>query len=158
VVAPSTYGDVDADHRLVVQIYYDVQAGAFKGINKDGGVDIITVSGDSSVISSGTERIERAFITNNGSASIQSQSGNWLSSVNRTDTGSVVLNFANGTFSAKPSCTCSAKGNGNVLPCSGQNDSNWLTSSQFIALVGSAGTAIDADFSVICMGPREFNI
>lgn len=101
------------------------------------------------------ERIERARIANNGTASIGSQSGSWLSSVSRAAAGYVTLNFASGIFSSAPVCVCTADINPatNVRGCD-LNLAPTTSSVSFHVYHDSTGADQDGDFSVICMGPR----
>jgi hypothetical protein len=100
--------------------------------------------------STGLERVERATIANSGSASITSQSGSWISSVNRSGVGVVDITIASGTFSATP--VCSVLGNNS----SGQAWTSSAGSSTAIQVTtaNTSGAATDKGFYIICMGPR----
>jgi hypothetical protein len=99
--------------------------------------------------SSGTERIERIRVSNNGTATIVSQSDSgWT--VNRTSAGFVAVAIPSGRFSQVPTCNCTAEIGSRV--CVVTN----LTQTSFTANTATSTTAVDEDrnFSVICMGPR----
>ncbi len=98
---------------------------------------------------SGAEHIERATIANNGSCSITSQSGSWISSVSH-NSGGCTLNFTGGEFSSAPSC-------------SGTTEQNYAvsfgvaptTSSVDIRTTLTTNASLtDKNFEIICMGAR----
>jgi hypothetical protein len=150
VVVPSTIGDPVSSDRLVGQIYYDSSAGAFKGVNRTGGIDTLSVSGNNGVISGGTERVERARIINNGtSCSISRQSGTWLSSASRSSQGRCDITIVAGTFSAAPDCVVTSEAQSSNLV------TDPTTSTIQVATFTSASGAFsDLNFHVICMGSR----
>lgn len=101
--------------------------------------------------SSGLERVERARLTVSGACTIASQSGSWLSSCTYNGSGNVTLNFASGVFAAAPSCVATATG-GNRQAMYGETPSS--SSWQVYASNSTFNGVSDANFSVICMGPR----
>lgn len=110
--------------------------------------------------STGVERIERAIITGGSNnvvcssspCAIQSQSGSWLSGVTRSATGTYSASIASGTFSAAPTCVCSATRPGTgPTDCSlGENPST----SGFSILTHADGTGQDGWITLHCMGLR----
>lgn len=97
--------------------------------------------------STGSERIERASITNNGTATVASQSGSWVSSATRTAAGFVTVNFAAGTFSSTPTCICQSNGgNGEIFSTNSTSASS--------VVCQNVGASTDRPFALICMGPR----
>lgn len=104
-------------------------------------------------VTSGTpiaERIERAKINNSGSCSVGSQSGTWISSINRPSGGICDITFASGYFSAAPACTCTSESGSGYL-CIISTTST--TSGISIETANTSGV-IDANFDIICMGPK----
>jgi hypothetical protein len=112
--------------------------------------------------SSGAERVERIRFggstdrTNCTSTpcTIYNQSGSWVTSVTRVNTGRYTLNFSSGTFSVAPSCTISSANIGNKpLACDADLGT---TSSININCLNNTSSAYDLDAAanVICMGPR----
>jgi hypothetical protein len=100
------------------------------------------------------ERIERATITNNGSAcAVASQSGSWVTSPTRNGAGRCSWTIPGGTFSATPQCTCT--GQATTPTMCGKDNGVALTSTNYGVITGNnAGTATDLTIDVICMGPR----
>ncbi len=108
--------------------------------------------------STGAERIERARVTSictSNPCTISSQSGNWLTSIGWTTTGSYQLNIASGIFSATPSCSIvgAASGTAGVY-----TDDNFGTTSattyQFRFGRTDTFAAINTSFNIICIGSR----
>lgn len=101
--------------------------------------------------STGAERIERAEIRySGGTPSVFSQSGSWISSVTDVGTGQASPQISG--FSSAPVCVCSSKettASGAICLISGTS----ATQVQ-IRLRDNAGTLLDEDFTLICMGPR----
>jgi hypothetical protein len=100
--------------------------------------------------SAGVERAERARISNNGTATITSQSGSWLSVPSRTGAG--VMTFTMAGFSETPSCVCDiSDAANNNLTCN-------ATPSSATALTTKTNnppsTATDANISILCVGPK----
>lgn len=100
--------------------------------------------------SSGIERIERAII-NCGSATIDSQSGSWISSNSTNGTGDCTLNITAGTFSGTPTCTCSTGDTTKDRICTTYSASS---SAIRFTIVNPSLTSVSAPLNVICMGPR----
>jgi hypothetical protein len=98
--------------------------------------------------SSGIERIERANITAAGA--ITSQSGSWLSSASLGATGVVTLTIATGMFSIAPACTVTNNSGGTQVTTAFTT----LTTTSIVTKIMNASSAANADFSIICMGPR----
>lgn len=103
--------------------------------------------------SSGLERVERASIANNGTCSITSQSGTWISSVSHPGTGQCVLNFTAGIWSAGASCVATQRSSVSNGICR-LNSTSPSNSTINIVCLNSSFVAADYDFDVICMGPR----
>lgn len=105
--------------------------------------------------SSGQERIERATFSNNGSVdAIVSQSGAWVSSVNRAGQGQFVVTIASGEFSAEPSCSCVPRHNAASSCRVNTGGTNNATTKSFI-VTDTSGIALDSlGLEVMCMGPR----
>lgn len=102
---------------------------------------------------SGSERIERATITNNGSTcAVTSQSGSWISSVSRPGSGQCTLTITTGMFSSAPTCTLTSEKSGSSNFC--QWNGAVTTTSGPIACATDSGTGIDGVIHVHCMGPR----
>lgn len=158
VVTPSVYGDVTATDRLVGQLYYDVSAGAFKGVNKSGGIDVLSVSGSTGVTSGGTERIERALVTCSTSSSVTSQSGSWLSMGNIVS-GVCTGTITGGLFSQTPTCVATPNLASSTGIVSLEMVMNSSTSFSFGCRYMSTGTntvanCVSTPVNIICMGPR----
>ncbi len=92
------------------------------------------------------ERCERAYIANNGTASITSQSGSWISSVTRNSAGLVTVNFSASMFGVAPTCIA-VEANNNSGACYIATDAT--TSSVQIGTVGG-----DRPFVIIAMGQK----
>lgn len=113
--------------------------------------DFALVAGSVWSGATGAERVERADIANNGTATITSQSGSWLSSATETGTGLVTLTVNTGVFSATPACSCTAVVNGGAQFCVFKS----LTSTSIMTQIYSnAGVLADREFMVLCQGPR----
>lgn len=107
--------------------------------------------------SSGVEGIHRAFITNTGTPTISSgdQSGDWIDSITDGAAGVVKVNFKAGVFSRKPACTAMCVHNGtNCTVFAYNNTVEPSTTSIQLVTRNSAGTGVDEDIMLICMGPR----
>lgn len=110
--------------------------------------------------STGAERVERAYVVNNGTASINSQSGSWLTGCTRNSIGAVTCNIASGTFSALPVCAITPAVAGTIgdqvsVRLATQSTTSFQTYTTLRAAAGgSAAGGGDYDFNVICMGPR----
>jgi hypothetical protein len=114
------------------------------------------IPGSVSSNSTGQERMERAIITNNGSAcTATSQTGSWITSITRSGTGLCDITVAAGIFSAEPTCQVTARlldGRTGSTPRNGQTNSS--TSVKVAMFNGNTATYNDADFNITCMGPR----
>lgn len=107
--------------------------------------------------SSGVEGIHRAFITNTGTPTISSgdQSGDWIDSITDGAAGVVKVNFKAGVFSRKPACTAMCVHNGtNCTVFAYNNTVEPSTTAIELVSRNSAGTGVDEDIMLICMGPR----
>jgi hypothetical protein len=106
--------------------------------------------------SAGAERIERATINMNGaSSSIGAQSGSWVSSLTNNSSNDQTLNFAAGSFSIAPTCTCTAifaNGVNYVCKIHTVSSSSLRIQTFDSASGGASGPAFFA--TVLCMGPR----
>ena len=101
---------------------------------------------------SGAWRTETAYISNNGTCSITSQSGNWITSVSHPGAGACLINISPGMFSSAPTCTFTSYGGGRPFV-----HSSGITSTQIPYAENyraDTGTTPDADFGIICMGPK----
>ncbi len=95
-------------------------------------------------------RMEYAYITNNGTAAISTQSGSWITSVSRTSQGAITINIATGMFSSAPICVGSpAAGSGNTMDVDSTSTSAITTSTR-----SGANTNADVDIMIMVMGPR----
>lgn len=106
--------------------------------------------------STGIEVINRANITNSGSAAIGSQSGSWLTSATRNAAGNVTLAIAAGIFSATPSCTCTASGNiaTHFYVCTVDTATTPSSTAYRFLVRDDTDSGSDQNFSVVCMGPK----
>lgn len=102
---------------------------------------------------SGSERIERAYITNSGTPTITSQSGTWISSLTDSGTGYTKVNIVSGTFSSKPACYVTPATTSNSFARIYTPDT-YDTSILSIKTENSGGTSADIDFTILCMGAR----
>jgi hypothetical protein len=103
--------------------------------------------------SSGVERIGRAYIANNGTCTITSQSGNWISSVAHSATGVCDLTITG--FSAAPTCIAmqvdaAASGWANLMT----GATSTFVKIKNISDTGTGTVTSDRDFTIICMGPN----
>lgn len=112
---------------------------------------------------SGSERSERAVIsgstvgTNCSSSpcAVSKQGGTWISSTTRSGTGSYSVNFVSGMFSDSPSCSCMAVVNGSNRGYCGLGAVATTSSVPIYTYnVASPSTLADAEFTLICQGPR----
>lgn len=101
--------------------------------------------------SSGIEQVVRARITNPGTCVVGSQSGAWISSVTDPAAGECGINIEAGTFSATPSCVCSAAVDAATI-C--QIKAGATSTSMIVKTFDDAGVAADQDFNIMCMGPK----
>src|SRR5258708_5595387 len=115
--APSVSSTSAVANKQIGMIIFDASTNQFKGLDSSGSWDAMTIPGTSANVyssSTGQDRLERAKIANNGTtASITSQSGNWLTSVSRTGLGTVQLTLTT-AFSAIPTCTCTGFNDNNL--------------------------------------------
>jgi len=103
--------------------------------------------------SNGVERIGRLYVTNSGTPTIASQSGSWISSLTDNATGDTTVNFTAGTFSSAPSCVCQVEeASVSTMMCIPTGAST--TSSIRLKTNTAAGTALDKNFNLICIGPK----
>ena len=106
---------------------------------------------------SGVTNICYGYITNAGVPAVTRSSGNCVTAASDDGTGVSTLTFASGTFSAVPSCTCTAASgaSGNSRICSTEVTTNSTsTSVTFGVYTGSTNAATDADFSFDCKGSK----
>jgi hypothetical protein len=114
----------------------------------------LAVGLDSNYLSSNSsnERIESAKILNNGSCSITSQSGSWLSGVTWTATGRCTINITAGMFSSVPRCTCTHNGSiADAAACQIINDETTTVLHTYTSANAAGGNAA---LNLMCMGPR----
>lgn len=104
----------------------------------------------------GAERIERVtFVSSSGA--VTRSSGSWLTSVTRNSSGDYTLNIPSGTFTAAPTCTCSADNNNgtNAHSCIFRNDLTAISATAVRLTTIYAGATGDmTSVHIICMGPR----
>lgn len=93
-------------------------------------------------------KMDAARIANAGSASINSQTSDMVSSVSWTSTGRVSVTLKTGYFSSSPYCFCTTYGSDRM--CSNQVSS---ATSVSVATANAAGVS-DTDFYFWCVGPR----
>ena len=103
--------------------------------------------------SSVAERMERLYATNSGVPAISDQSGSWVTSLTDNGTGDTSINYSLGTFSSAPVCTCSAVDTvgGAFQGCTIYSTT---TTETRVRTYNDAGTLVDKNFMVLCMGPR----
>jgi hypothetical protein len=94
--------------------------------------------------------MERAYISGSATTPTASQtSSNWISSITRNGAGDYTVNFTSGVFSGIPICVLLRNGT------NGYNRSTIQSAAIFrYATTDSAGTLVDVDNQIICMGPR----
>jgi len=107
--------------------------------------------------SPGLTRTEYALIAGDGSCTILSQSGSWLSSTTHNSTGDCTLTIAGGMFSARPICNVTVEAT-NVFINTGQTKIS-TTSAPSATLIrfttaNSSGTLVDLQAGITCIGPR----
>ena len=95
--------------------------------------------------------LENTFSANISSAgAIDSQSGNWLSSVSKSSTGKYVLTFASSFFSVKPGISATVNRSSSNAATATVDGSATFDSSQVTIIVDDASnTNIDENFTVI---------
>lgn len=113
------------------------------------------ISGNVISGSASTERIERALVNCQGSSTINSQSGSWLSSIGNISTGACSLTFATGAFSATPVCFVGQDSSAQAYTA------NMIVTSTTAATIRAAhwngSTFVDETSwtaQVFCVGPR----
>jgi hypothetical protein len=107
----------------------------------------------------GLERIERAELNCDGSSSITSQSGSWISSIGNIGSGRCTVTIASGIFSSTPVCVATVKAATTTFLLGTQISPTSSTSFTVGATYITGGSATVTattgdDFDVICMGPR----
>lgn len=108
------------------------------------------------VLSNSTsERIERAYITNNGSScTVSNQSGSWINTTGtRNGNGDCSMSILSGIFSVNPTCTCTGELDVGVAAY----NCNLVVSSTTAFRVQTytiAGTNTDRPINIICYGAR----
>jgi len=121
-------------------------------VGKDGNIQTLT-SGTGSPVTSGasTERIERARVSvSPGTASVTSSSSSWLN-VAYVSTGDVTVSFIGSPFSASPACVITVEGDPQVRFKAGSAPT---TSGFEVQTFTGAGSAVNDNFNLICMGPK----
>lgn len=100
---------------------------------------------------SGPARSEGAKILNpSGTASIGSQTGDWVASVVRNSTGNITVNFKSGYYSVAPFCTVTPQDNADRVYINGAI----TTSAVVVDTRNGGGTDSDSTFYIMCMGAR----
>lgn len=140
-------------------IFYDLTDDALKVIDSSGNaLDLTLPQNVVAVGSGGSERIERARINCDGSSSIISQSGSWVSGVGNISASSCAVTINSSTFSAVPTCTFSVEptctaGSGSM--CYASHSADATTSSLSPRCLTETGADCTAfDVNIICIGPR----
>lgn len=100
---------------------------------------------------SGVERIERVLVTaqcTSDPCTIASQSGSWVTAINRTGAGQYAVHISAGTFSSAPTCTMIGQ-QSVVYP-----SLNGAPTTSLVNLYFDGVTDPSAGFGMICMGPH----
>lgn len=122
-----------------------------------GGVPDWETPSTATVLTGGTERIERATVTCSSSSAITRQSGSWISAIGNVSSGSCSLTFSG--FSALPTCVATVNV---VVPgaifglAANVTSTTAATINCQVDTGGSAALAncTDISINVICMGAR----
>lgn len=124
-----------------------------------GGLPSWQTPSTATVLTGGTERIERATVTCSGSSSITRQSGTWITAIGNISSGNCAITIAAGIFSAAPTCTIGlhATDATNIYSLEAP-----VTSSTAMAVgahyLASGSSTVQTPSSlplhIICMGPR----
>ena len=95
---------------------------------------------------SGGVNVEACVVSNGGTAAIHSDSGlcDFLSSVSRTGSGTILHSFKSGHFSRAPVCSCTAVTGGDTNCTSHTSGINSIVTS----------SPNDSDVSIVCVGAR----
>lgn len=101
----------------------------------------------------GSERIERVYVTNSGTPTISKQSGSWVTSLTDVGPGETKINIASGIFSDTPSCTVTCHYTGSCFSRILSSDT-YSNSIMTIRTENFSGSLTDMNFTVICQGPR----
>lgn len=104
---------------------------------------------------SGVLKQASAVIDNNGTASVNLQYGDAVSSASRTAAGRVTVTFKSGFFSAAPICMCTAQNDTGVARyVCGESSAIPATSTTFsYETVNGAETLTDRRVNISCFGP-----
>lgn len=149
VVIPSLGDDPALADRMAGQLYYDLSSRAFKGINSDGGIDTLAVSGSNAVTSDGSAlRFESARINCDASPAALQTSSSWINQVNARSGSMCSVVLATGIFSSEPNCVVTNRGVGSSVAF-GIAPSGSTTYTLEIY-----GLNADWDAYLMCMGPR----
>lgn len=155
-VAPVLGDDPAMADRQAGQIYYKIGAG-FKGVNANGNLETLSVSGTPVTSTASNDRIERvrfhgATDTTNCTSSPCSISRNsgGIASVTRSGAGQYMINFTAGVFSAPPVCVST----GTVVEIVAIPSSTDTATSVGINFYNTAGSTADGYANVICMGSK----
>jgi hypothetical protein len=97
----------------------------------------------------GLERIERAYITGTACA-VVSQSGAWITSTSHPSTGNCTLTVTG--FSARPACTLSQ--DDAHAPYFMTYKAGSTATTLYTQTIDSGSVTHNANYSIICMGPR----
>lgn len=108
-------------------------------------------AGTATVGTSGTsEHVNRARILGDGSCTITSQSGSWLSSPVHNGTGDCTFTIAGGEYTAAPACVCTGTAGTQNRICSMSAPTQTSLPHVFMWSGGADDEALD----IICMGPH----
>lgn len=97
-----------------------------------------------------------AVIDNNGTATINTQYGDAIASVNRNSPGDVTVTFKTGYFSAAPICQCLAENDSGiqVYVCSTSSATTPTATTYRYETVNGSNTITDRRVNILCKGPR----
>lgn len=149
---------------VVGTIVFDVTNNQFMGLNKDGDWNPMTAPEGNQVVSSNTERVERARVAGSANDSsgctsnpctIHRQSGGFAS-VTRSGSGSYIGNITSGKFSETPSCTCTAvssAGNTRICISMATSPTSINISTNYFDSTSGTSSSSDSFFDIICVGP-----
>lgn len=86
-----------------------------------------------------------AYITNSGSCTVSSQTGNWIASTTNTGTGACTIDIT-GFFSATPNCV--------FVGAAGYFGAASSNTTIYTQTTDGSGTAANVDTYIICIGPK----
>lgn len=152
----------DADGpKQVGSMFYVIGTG-LKVINPMGEPEVISAggTGGAPVVTSysGVTSICTGYVTNNGTITVVRSDGDCMTAASPTPsaTGLVSLNFATGTFSGTPNCTCSIYHTSPRDICGIDSTGGGISNGNVKVLTtGNNGTDVNRDFMITCIGPKN---